>query len=63
MATISPAEQARRRAALDSVIGTMAAEGESIPPDTLDIFERYVQGEITAEERDTSVLALIQACR
>lgn len=54
-------ERQRRRDGLDCVIGTMAAEGESISPDALAIMEQYVNGEITAEERRAKVLALIDS--
>lgn len=44
--TISQAEILRRQASLQSVLGTMAAEGEKPGAEAMSIFERYAAGEL-----------------
>ena len=46
---------AERRAAMNSALGTMTAEGETPSDFTLALTERYIAGEIEFEELKTAV--------
>ena len=50
MLDITEAEKARRRRAVESSQGSLAMEGQSLDPETLELSRRYADGEISLEE-------------
>jgi hypothetical protein len=46
-----------RRYAVESTLGTTLAEGESPSPEVLELFEKYVRGEMSLPEVSSAVRA------
>ena len=53
--TISDAERARRKAAIDYARGSIRLEGFVVSPTVDDLSRRYVDGEITLEEHSAAI--------
>jgi hypothetical protein len=63
MPTISEAEKQRRHALAESVAGTQAMEGVSLPADARLLMARHADGELTLEEFSSAMDHLAECAR
>lgn len=57
--SISQQERANRQEAYDFAIASCRLEGMIMPPEAVKIMLAYVQGDITKEEENARILALV----
>ena len=67
MTAITDAEKLRRRKVMASVLGTSAMEGQFPDQPTLDIWDRYLEGQLTSsgfsQAMDDHAMSLVQTIK